>query len=318
MPPNSRQLARTWPYPRHRRFVAQVRNVATAWFRAQGFDVDRKYAYILADRDDWPNNILLSEVVTYIQTAAETQRSEGRNFPLHKYVHHGLSSQAMLFNLVGPLLVRNDLGPLKRVLSRKGVHWPDGNAQAIFEYEDRIVFSEDSGQPTSIDLAILDNDGSQRIFLEAKFTENKFGGCSVFGAGDCDGRNPAADLDMCYLHHIGRRYWSLMQQFGLDCGEIRQDSQCILANHYQFFRELLFALVYGGVFILLCDDRSPVFYCDGPQGERGLMPHLLGLLPPHLRDRVGSVTVQELVAEIVESGNHDWVDDFKTKYGLAS
>jgi len=279
--------------------------------------VQEKHAYILADRDAWPNNILLPEVADYIWTAAENQRSDGRNFPLHKYVHHGLSSQAMLFNLIGPLLVRDDLAHLRAALARKGVHWPDGNGQAIFEYEDRDVFHEDSGQPTSIDLVISGSNGSPKIFIESKFVEQGFGGCSVFSAGDCDGRNPARDHDLCYLHHIGRTYWSLMKQHGLEQGSIAQDSQCVFANHYQFFRELLFALEHSGGFVLLCDQRSPVFYCEGPQGERGLMPCLLGLLPTHLRHRVGSVTGQELVAEIAESGNHDWVDDFKIKYGLA-
>jgi hypothetical protein len=34
------------------------------------------------------------------------QRKGGNNFPLHKYIQHGLNSQALLFNLIGPLLTR--------------------------------------------------------------------------------------------------------------------------------------------------------------------------------------------------------------------
>ena len=317
MSASSRSLARSWSYPRHRRFVKEVRSAATNWFHSKGFEVNKRYSYILSDWDDWPKNIVLPQVTTYIQNAAEAQRLERLNFPLHKYIHHGLSSQAMLFNLIGPLLVRDDLRPLRAVLESKGVRWPSEGARAVFEYEDRSIFNEDSGQPTSIDLAVFDADGRPKIFVESKFVEQEFGGCSVFGSGDCDGRNPAADLELCYLHHIGRKYWPLMRKYGIHQGAIGRDSQCILNNHYQFFRETLFAFEHGGIFVLLCDERSPVFYSDGPKGQRGLMPFLLGLLPQELRHRVTQVTVQDLLTEIKLSGNHEWVDDFEEKYGLA-
>jgi hypothetical protein len=313
---SSRYLARTWPYPHHRRFEAKVRAAAASWFRSKGYAVHQKYSYILTDWGAWPDNIILPETAAYVQTVAGNQRRDGHNFPLHKYIHHGLSSQAMLFNLVGPMLLRGDLNPLRRILERQGVEWPDSGMRAIFEYEDRAVFNEDSGQPTSIDLAILDEGGDPRIFIEAKFVEKKFGGCSIFAGGDCDGRNPAMNPERCYLHHTGRTYWSLMKELGLDQGAIGEDAQCIFTNHYQFFRELLFALQHGGTFVLLCDQRSPIFYCEGPQGERGLMPYLLELLPEQLRRSVASVTVQELVAEIAVAGGHEWVNEFKVKYGL--
>ena len=210
---NSRQLARTWPYPRHRRFVKEVRSSAASWFQSKGYAVRKKYAYILAEWSDWPKNIILPEVASFIECAAEQQRTQGLNFPLHKYIHHGLSSQAMLFNLIGPLLVSSDLSSLQSILEHKGVKWPIGGARAVLEYEDRSVFNEDSGQPTSIDLAIIGPDERPRIFIESKFVETEFGGCSLFSAGDCDGRNPSKDLDLCYLHHIGRKYWLLLKKY---------------------------------------------------------------------------------------------------------
>lgn len=318
MKQSSRALAQTWGYPRHRRFVDQVRIAATAWFRSKELPVNSKYSYILADWGDWPRNIILAEVAKYIGDIAESQRADGLNFPLHKYVHHGLSSQAMLFNLVGPLLVRNDILPLRNVIERKGLEWPDGGKRAMFEYEDRNIFNEDSGQPTSIDLVVMDDHDRPRLFIESKFVEQEFGGCSVFIAGDCDGRNPAGDTDMCYLHHIGRKYWSLMQKYGIDKNRIGQDAVCILANHYQFFREAIFAFEHQGIFILLCDERSPVFYSDGPNGPRGVMPFLVSLLPDELHRHISCVTVQELVAEIELLTQHEWHGEFKAKYGLAS
>lgn len=316
MSSSSRALARTWPYPRHRRFVEAVREAASTWFKSKGFGVNKRYPYILAKWEDWPKNIILPQVAAYIQKSAEAQRQEGLNFPLHKYIHHGLSSQAMLFNLVGPLLVRGDLSPLRKVLDRKGVAWPGEGSEAKFEHEDRAIFNEDSGQPTSIDLVVLDDQSSPKIFVEAKFTEQEFGGCSVFAGGDCDGRNPAGNMDLCYLHYIGRKYWSLSQKYGIAEGKIASDTTCILANHYQFFREAIFALEHGGVFVLLCDDRSPVFFSDGPQGPRGAMPLLIDLVPEGAQQSITSVTIQELVAEIEESADHKWVEEFVRKYGL--
>jgi len=188
----------------------------------------------------------------------------------------------------------------------------------MFEYEDRKIFNEDSGQPTSIDLVVLDANDQPMIFIESKFVEQEFGGCSVFGAGDCDGQNPTADVSMCYLHHIGRKYWSLIQKYGIDSGSVGRDSVCILANHYQFFREVIFAFEHQGIFLLLCDERSPVFYSDGPKGPRGVMPFLVSLLPEQLRQHVSYMTVQELVAEIESSARHEWLDEFKNKYGLVT
>jgi hypothetical protein len=139
-------------------------------------------------------------VAEYIRQ--EHERNLGKDsFLLHKYLHHGLSSQAMVFNLVGPLIVRKDLEPLRVAIKKAGMPWPSGEVTAGFEYDDRTVFNEDSGQPTSIDLAISGE--TARIFIEAKLVEREFGGCSVFSGGECDGRNPVSyGVDGCYLHPL--------------------------------------------------------------------------------------------------------------------
>jgi hypothetical protein len=307
---------RTWGYPRYNEFSRIIHLAASEWFLVKGYKTNPKYPYILADREDWRLNIILPEVSNFIQDKSTKRHEGGDAFPLHKYLHHGLSSQAMLFNLVSPLLVRHDLAPLQKVVEGIGIAWPGEDADAILEYEDRNVFNEKQGQPTSIDLAVTSQAGTPRLFFEAKFTEREFGGCSLYQQGDCDGRNPAGNLDLCYLHHIGRKYWTLMQEFGLTHGPIEANAMCILAPHYQFFRELLFAVSIGGTFILLSDDRSPVFHCDGSQGKRGLMPFLLGLLPPEIRTRVAAISIQEFVKEIRKTGRHEWIDEFALKYAL--
>jgi hypothetical protein len=197
-----------WPYPRYSSFSKIVHKAASEWFLVRGYETNPKYPYILP------------EVSQFVRERSEKQRADGKNFPLHKYLHHGLSSQALLFNLIGPLLARRDLAPLQNVLKRRGVEWPGENADAILEFEDRKVFNEGRGQPTSIDLAISSHDDAPPIFIEAKFVEREFGGCSLYQQGDCDGRNPAANLELCYLHHIGRQYWTLMPKYGLHHGKI--------------------------------------------------------------------------------------------------
>ena len=167
--------------------------------------------YCLKSHDSWPQNIICTDVAEYIRQ--EHEQNLGKDsFPLHKYLHHGLSSQAMVFNLEGPLIVRKDLEPLRVAVEKAGMPWPTGEVTAGFEYDDRAVFNEDSGQPTSIDLAISGD--TTKIFIEAKLVEREFGGCSVFSGGDCDGRNPVSyRVDGCYLHHIGRNYWERMNEF---------------------------------------------------------------------------------------------------------
>lgn len=313
---NSRRLARMWPYPRHNRFVMHLRQAAKEWFAKREYAVNAKYEYCLAEWADWHSNIIVPEVATYIENIRQERASVGQGFALHDYVHHGLSSQALLFNLIGPLIVRSDLEPLRHSVHTSNLIWPGFSQQTTFEYEDRSVFNEDSGQPTSVDLVIGDSNVAGSLFIECKLVETEFGGCSVFEKGDCDGANPAADFSRCYLNYIGRRYWTLLDKHGFLEGAITTDTTCILASHYQFFRLALFALEKGGTFVLLSDERSPTFCCKGPMGDRGLMPVLLPYVPRRLWTRVGQMSIQDVVNAIALSGRHDWIVDFKQKYGM--
>ena len=307
---------RKWPYPLHGHYRSKLNDVAARWFADKGLPVSKKYPFILASRDAWRSNIICEDVAEYVAALAEGRRSKAP-FPLHKFIHHGLSSQAMLFNLVGPLVVRNDLDPLRDALEQCQIQWPKGDVTAAFEKEDREVFREYRAQPTSLDMAITPSAGGPGLFIEAKLVETEFGACSVFERGDCDGRNPAANHDLCYLHCIGRTYWTRLAEFGFLDGPIKDGPVCVLASHYQFFREVLFALVKGGTFVLLCDDRSPTFCCDGEPGQRGLMPFMRSLVPEPLRPRVAMATIQQVAQSIRACGRHDgWVGEFERKYGL--
>jgi hypothetical protein len=310
---SSRSKALTWPYPRHHAFEDTLRRAAAEWFAARGYPVHQKMPYLLASWEDWQNNIILPEVATYI-VEERALRSKKKGFPLHKYIHHGLSSQAMLFNLVGPLIVRQDLSPLEIAFKRNNIFWPEEKLKASLEFEDRRIFNEDTGQPTSIDLETW----LPRIVVESKLVEREFGGCSVFTAGDCDGRNPTGDFSLCYLHHIGRKYWDMLNKYDFLNGPIGKDATCILSVHYQFFREVLFALELGCTFVLLFDERNPTFICEGSHGKRGLMPLLLSFIPEALRDRVTMLSLQQVVMAIKSTGRHEWIQEFESKYGLST
>ncbi len=313
---SSRTRAQTWPYPRHRDFEKRLREAAASWFKDRGYAVSTRYPYLLASREHWGQNIILPEVADYIRAEQARRATRRQGFPVHKYIHHGLSSQAMLFNLIGPLILANDLGPLQEALTRQGITWPGEEVRVSLEYEDQAVFNEDTGKPTSVDLVLRNGDGQPRLFVEGKLVEKEFGGCSIFEGGDCDGRNPTSDFSLCYVHHVGRRYWELLDKHGFLQGPISQNATCILSNHYQLFREVAFALELGGSFVLLSDERSPTFFCEGPQGKRGLISFLLSLLPESLHTRVASISIQEVVAAIKSSGRHPWIAELEPKYGL--
>jgi hypothetical protein len=214
----------------------------------------------------------------------------------------------MAFNLIGPLIVRNDLGPLKIAIERLGIDWPGGDVAAVFEHDDRSVFNEDNGQPTSIDIILSGTCNS--LFIEAKLVEREFGGCSVFAGGDCEGRNPYPDrLGECYLHHIGRKYWQRLDGLGFLEATLVNGAICPFANYYQFFREAMFAFAKQGTFILLHDARNPAFLrsTDDGMAHGGLWPFLYEAIPQNLRHRVGRLTIQMVVEAIQESGGHeDW------------
>ncbi|MCU0485612.1 MAG: hypothetical protein MUC85_05815 [Anaerolineales bacterium] len=316
MIPSSRRKAQSWPYPRHNDYEDKLRLSNARWFVARGYAANLRMPYLLENWEDWPKNMILPEVARWIQAEVETRSQGKERFPLHKYLHHGLSSQAMLFNLVGPLIVHENLAPLSQALESAGIPWPAGKVALKFEVEDRRIFNEDSGQPTSIDLVIQGDGSAPALFIEAKLVEREFGGCSVFAAGDCDGRNPARDLGHCYLHHIGRFYWDLLGQHGFLDGPVGTSPICPLAMYYQFFRELLFAIESGGDFVLLYDARNPSFVADGPGGKRGLMPFLIPWVPVALHSRIHWITIQQVVGAYKRHGGLPWLGDFEKKYAL--
>lgn len=278
--------------------------------------------YCLESFGIWGQNLISDGVRKYINGEIE-RKSANDPFPAHKYLHHGLSSQAMGFNLIGSMAALDDFAPLREVLEEKEIELP-GNVR--FEYDDRKVFNEDVGQPTSIDVAFIG--GEANVFIEVKLAEKEFGGCSIFGTGDCAGANPCnSSLKGCFLHHIGRKYWDFAKERGLFETDFFKGPICPFASNYQFFRELLFALEKEGRYVLLHDARSPVFVNAAKIGtaedgtaypETGLWPMLEESLPKEVRSKIALITVQEVLEAGEEIEAHrDWIAEFRKKYGIA-
>lgn len=221
----------------------------------------------------------------------------------------------MLFNLVGSMLGRGDIRPLKQALVELGLPWPEGNI-VMLEYMDRDVFNERQVQPTSIDLVIGDPHQSGALFIECKLVETGFGGCGLYAEGDCDGTNPFNNFELCYLHRIGRRYLDRMQAHGFFNTHLATDTSCAFVNHYQFYRELLMTLDKQGYFILLGDTRSPVFLTEDETGLRGLWRLLISTLPDEIKNRVAFLPIQQVIQFAENIGGHDWTSSFRKKYGL--
>lgn len=315
---SNRHNAQSWPYPRHKEFEAQLRQSNANWFAEKKFSVNNRIPYLLEKWEDWPNNIIVPEVALFIQNERDVRQKHNEGFPLHKYIHHGLSSQAMLFNLIGPLIIQDDFSPLKSAFEKHGIFWPKEKVVARFEHENRLIFNEDSGQPTSIDLVIHGQDNKQSLFIESKLVEHEFGGCSVFAAGDCNGSNPAKNFRNCYLHHLSRKYWLLLEEYGFLDTPTWTGPICPLAIYYQFFREVLFAIESGGDFVLLHDQRNPTFYCGEAPNGVGLMPFLVTFIPKELRKRVHSVSIQQVIVSYKDLGEFEWLSEFEKKYNLVA
>lgn len=321
---SSRELTKTWPYKRYADFEKRLRDAATKWFKDNGCQTKPDMPYCLESFGMWDQNLITDGVREYIKGEVEN-KSANDPFPAHKYLHHGLSSQAMGFNLIGSMAVLDDFTPLRQVLKEKKIELPGSTDAVSFEHDDRKVFNEDVGQPTSIDVTYTD--GKENVFIEVKLAEKEFGGCSIFKTGDCAGANPCKSrFNSCFLHHIGRKYWDLAKENGLLETDFFKGPICPFASNYQFFRELLFALEKNGSYVLLHDARSPVFTNEAKVGvaedgtaypETGLWPMLKQSLPKEVRSKMACITVQEMLTAGENMPIHeDWIAEFKKKYGI--
>lgn len=180
----------TWQYDSFQAFRKQQNKIATQYFTNKGFQVQPKKTYSLSGRTEWSKNIILESVYQYIDVKKSEAKDNKDAYHLHKDLHYGLSSQAMLFNLFGDAVVKKDYKFFQEVFHSTGIQI-DSKYELKFEHCDRKTFNEKTQQPTSFDFAVYDETGIHKnIFVEAKYVEPEFGGCSVIKGGECDGLNP--------------------------------------------------------------------------------------------------------------------------------
>ncbi|MBI2836106.1 MAG: hypothetical protein HYX85_00230 [Chloroflexi bacterium] len=302
-----------WPFPHGTKWEKDLQRKLAKYFEEKDYpSLSPSRRYVLRDHADWRKNILLSAVLNYVEEEIRS-RSQKNPFPLHKWIHHGLSSQVLLFNLLGPLVVGKQWNISDEILREAGIGFPANIVGAELETEDEHVFKEYRGQPTSIDLCLHTKTGED-VFIEFKFTEKNFGGCSVFANGDCDGKNPANDFSECYLHHIGCTYWDLMRRYGLLTEQMRSDSWCPFSTLYQAYRVILFSLEKRGHFLLLYDSRNPSFVAERINVRRGLFYRVYESLPENVKDRCHSLSTQSVVSILQKHPELDWVDEVVAKY----
>lgn len=307
--------ASSWAFPYGKGWEASLKKYLAQYFKGKKtrdprFPISSRHSYILAKNSDWHKNIILDRVAQYFDREI-TERE--RHFALHKWIHHGLSSQAFLFNLLGPLVVDKQWHIFDEILHKASIQLSTSITNAKFELENPEVFKEMKGQPTSIDLCLYTGD-IEKVFIEFKFTEKNFGGCSVFNNGDCDGRNPAKDFNLCYLHHIGRQYWELMKQYSLLTEQMENNSQCPLSTLYQIYRLILFSLKKNGYFLLIYDERNPSFLVERDNIKRGLFNRVYDSLPQDTQSKCHAFSVQHILPILQNHPQLDWLDELKAKY----
>ena len=289
--------------------VKQLRQQTAAYFKKKKY-ATLKCGYILKEYEAWKDNIILQEVADYIDKKKE--ESVGKvTFPLHKYIHHGLSSQACLFNLLGPVLVSRDFVAIREIISLSGLKLQGNICSAELEFSAREIFNENRGQPTSVDL-YSQTDKDEKIFIEFKFTEAEFGTCSVYEGGDCDGMSPDQDLNLCYLHRLNRNYMSLMKKYDL----LKNYEYCPFTEFYQAYRLLLSALENQGqcYFMLIHDKRNPTFDINDKGRDRGRFVRFKSLLPEEIKKKVFILSIQQIVEYLKEHRKSNWLAEFQEKY----
>ena len=295
----------------YQQFLKQRRSQAAEYFAAKGHAVLPEQPHVLADPNDWRLNIIDQGVHPYIEAESAKRRAQGKGFARHGAVHSGVSSQALLFNLVGPLVVRKEYRAFDAILHAAGFLVGGDVSRAEFEYEEPSIFHEyGGGQPTSVDLALW-TDSGDAVLIESKFTESGFGECSSKGrGGTCSGDNPLPDFSAnCYVSKQGRTCWEVFQRHHLPGVFDLEVPECPIAGQYQLYRLVGFALKKGAHFVLLYDGRNPTFV-----GPGGCYSGFLDDLKPAAKAKCHALTIQRAVQALERHQGAERVLEFRKKY----
>ena len=301
-------------YMSYSKYQSDLRMVAEGWFVEKGLDRDPTYPFVLNREIPWQYNLIDNDIYENVKHIE----------PMHPWTRNGLSSQSMCFNLLGPLVGNpktnnSNLAPLKRACENSAIPWPS-NAKGQLEFNAMPLFQEASKrQSTSLDVAINSTPDSddKSLFIEVKLSENRFGGCNYYKKDTCSKSNLTIEEDLdCHYSVKVRTCWTLMRRHSLlDC-DLGESNECPFRRYFQFFRELLVALEYRGIYVLLYDEHNPTFIAPEGSKRTGVFTFLRSRLPDEIQPFVKSFTVQEVLREIATDSSFSHANDFAVKYGM--
>ena len=247
----------------------------------------------------------------------------------HRWFRSMKSSQAVAQSVFGNLIASGNLGLLHGLESDEGLSAfceDIGTANSQLEYAVRHLGEP---RPTSVDLWV---EGSRRIAVECKLTEQDFGTCSRprltksrdqnYDRDYCNGSytQQMSRQSRCSLSEIGVRYWDYIP--ALFNWNFDEDlNSCPLRMTYQLVRNVLAAAVTpdgrieksNAHALIIYDARNPSFK-PGGVGDTQWKAVKSALKRPEL---LRSCSWQTLVEHISRSGEQTWlVEQLKMKYGF--
>ena len=293
-------------------YQQRLQTCASDWIAESGFKAHGKYPFVLHSQTQWRNNLLLPDLASILDDLQRERAKAGLHPILQRMPHSGISTQIMLFNLFLPLIARDDVDAIASVFLRAGTPWPGPGAQIEFEVSGAKLFNEPYKRPTSADMVVRGPSGDP-IYVTAKLVEHTYEPCRMLKMGDCEGANPAKDLESCPLHQENIDYWHVLAKHGVDLS--KAGALCPLGPSSEFFRTMAMALEAGGHCVLLVHDDNPAFARN--QSSRGLWPLMRSILPASKQKKVHLVPLRGITNSLAKSKKHrDWLGRFVHRYGL--
>ena len=247
----------------------------------------------------------------------------------HKHFASMRSSQALTQSVFGSLAA---LVGKKDVLA--GLTTDDGlptvRSGVTVQMEYRVEHLGERGSKTSVDVWLED----QRVAVECKFTEHRFGWCTRpnlrpgkdrnYERDHCDGSytRQRGRLMRCSLTENKIRYWQYLPElFGWSAD--RDMTPCPLRDTYQLARNVLAVCVRpdgtvddAGHVLVIYDNRNPAFQ-PGGEAARQWEAATGALAKLVRRSLLHRCSWQRLVAHLANDPDLDWlVNGLAAKYGI--
>ena len=241
----------------------------------------------------------------------------------HRHFGSMRSSQALAQSVFGSLAALGKEDALAGLTTNEGLPTVRNGVTVRMEH---LVRHLGEPRPTSVDVWLYD--GEQRVAVECKFTEPKFGTCSRPGLQPgsnpkyCDGSytRQRGRLARCSLTESGVRYWQYLREL-FDWPTDRDMQPCPLNDSYQLVRNVLAACVRpdgtvdadGGHVLVIYDGRNPEFL-PGGKAARQWEAAVRGVAGRPLLRRC---SWQRLVTHLAKDPDLAWlVNGLAAKYGI--